>query len=59
MVKIIWKHKKELVKELCMKAGILDPEDKRNIAKLNTTNLHFLLKTIDPTFSPFLKGKTE
>ena len=54
MVKIIWKHKRELVEELCREIGIQASKDKNNIAKLNTSNLCSLLQSIDPEFRPFL-----
>lgn len=59
MVKIIWKHKQELVEELCRKAGIQGDKDKANLAKLNTSNLTSLLKVVDSGFKPYYEQRGE
>lgn len=53
VVKMIWKHKEELVIELRRKVKIIHVKDKRNLKKLNTNNLHSLLTAIKPDFKPF------
>ena len=55
MVKVIWKHKEELVEEPCRKAGIRDPKDWANVAKMNTSDLGSILMAFDPAFKPFVE----